>query len=252
MTKTVEFELVDSVGTLRINREDRHNALGAKELMEIGVVLDLLERDAETRVLVVTGSGQKTFCSGAALDDLNSGRITPDGFQSVMSRLASLAIPSIARLNGSVFGGGTELALSCDFRIGVEGSRLRVPAAAIGLCYPPEGIAKFVEKLGATAARRMLLASETMDAQELYRLGFYDYLVPLERLDERTEELALHIAGLAPLATRAMKEIFQQLEHGGVEKERARELSAICAESADLQEGFAAQRERRAPQFQGR
>jgi enoyl-CoA hydratase/carnithine racemase len=252
MPKTVEFELCDSVGTLRIRREDRHNALGAIELNEIGEALNLIEHDDEIRVLIVTGSGSSTFCSGAALDDLNSGRITPDGFQQVMNRLATLRVPSVARINGSVFGGGSELALSCDFRIGVEGARLRVPAAAIGLCYPPPGIARFVEKLGANAARRILLASETLYADELLRLGFLDYLVPPGRLDEKTEEIAMHIAGLAPLAARAMKELIQAHEQGECDPDRAAELARLCQQSADLQEGFAAQKEKRAPHFEGR
>lgn len=251
MSETVEFELSDSVGTLRICQEARHNALGAAELASIEKTLDLIEHDNEVRVLVVTGAGEKTFCAGAALDDLNSGRITPELFQRVMHRIAVLPIPTIARVNGSVFGGGTELALSCDFRLGVEGTRLRVPAAALGLCYPPAGIVRFVEKLGANTARRMLVASETFDAQELYRIGFYDHLIDPEHLDERTEELALHIAGLAPLATRAMKELVQQAEQGSIDIARAAELSRQCEESADLQEGFAAQREKRVPRFSG-
>lgn len=252
MSDTIEYELRDSVGTLRIQHPARHNALGAVELAGISDVLELVEGDPEIRVLIVTGAGSKTFCAGAALDDLDSGRITPDSFQSVMHRIAVLPIPTLARVNGNVFGGGTELALSCDFRIGVEGSRLRVPAAAFGLCYPPAGIARFVEKLGANAARRMLVASETLDAAELYRLGFFDYLVPPEDLDERTEELALHIASLAPLSTSAMKELVQQAERGAIDSDRAAELTRRCDESQDLQEGFAAQREKRAPGFVGR
>ena len=150
-----------------------------------------------------------------------------------------------------MFGGATELALSCDFRIGIQGGRLRVPAAAIGLCYPAAGIARFVEKLGANTARRMLLASETLHADELLRIGFLDYLVPPETLDERTEELALHISGLAPLSTRAMKELLLQAESGGIDAGRAAELARLCDESDDLQEGFAAQREKRSARFAG-
>ena len=252
MTDTIQYELVDSVGTLRVQQEARHNALGERELTGICDALDLIEADSEIRVLVVTGAGSKTFCAGAALDDLNSGKITPEGCQSVMHRIAVLPIPTLARINGNVFGGGTELALSCDFRIGIEGSRLRVPAAALGLCYPPAGIARFVEKLGANTARRMLLASETLDASELYRLGFFDYLVPESALDERTEELALHLAGLAPLATGAMKELIQHAERGGLDIARAAELARLCDESQDLQEGFAAQKEKRSPRFVGK
>jgi enoyl-CoA hydratase/carnithine racemase len=251
MDEFVRYELNDGVGTLTLNRPERHNALGGEELEGISAILDTVLEDDEIRVLVVTGAGEKTFCAGAALQDLNSGRITPDYFQSVMHRLAVLPIPTLARINGNVFGGGTELALSCDFRIGIRDGRLRVPAAALGLCYPVAGIERFVQKLGANTARRMLLGSETLHAEELLRIGFLDYLVDREKLDERTEELALHIAGLAPLATRAMKEIILSAEGGEIDVQRASELARICDESDDLQEGFAAQKEKRSPHFAG-
>ena len=252
MSQTIEYLVNDSVGTLRINLEERHNALGAIELKQIEEVLRLVAGDPEIRLLIVTGAGEKTFCAGASLDDLNSGVLKPEAFQSVMHCLATLPMPTLARVNGNVFGGGTELALSCDFRIGVVGTRLRVPAAAFGLCYPPAGISLFVEKLGANVARRLLVASEAMDAVEAYRIGFYDYIVAREELDERVDELALHLAGLAPLATRAMKELILQAGRGSIDKARASELSRLCEESDDLQEGFAAQREKRMPDFLGR
>ena len=251
MEDSVRYEISGGVGTLTLNRPERHNALGAAELRAMQDSFATIQADEEIRVLVVTGAGEKTFCAGAALDDLNSGLITPNFFQSVMHQLAVLPIPTIARINGNVVGGGTELALSCDFRIGIDGGRLRVPAAAIGLCYPSGGIARFVEKLGANTSRRMLLASETLDADELLRVGFLDYLVEREQLDERVEELAIHIAGLAPLATRAMKELILQAEQGTIDADRAAELARLCDESDDLQEGFAAQREKRSPRFAG-
>lgn len=251
MSDTVEYALSDAVATLRLNRVERHNALGAAELHAIEEILETAEQDREVRVLVVTNTGSDTFCAGAALDDLNSGKITPERFQSVMERLARLRIPTIARMNGNVFGGGVELALSCDFRLGVRGTRLRVPAASLGLCYPPAGIARFVAKLTSNAARRMLVAAETLEADELYRLGFFDYLVEAADLDERVEELSVHLAGLAPLAVSAMKDLVIQAESGDIDAGRAADLVARCAASDDLQEGFAAQREKRAPRFAG-
>jgi len=251
MSNTVEYALSDAVATLRLNREERHNALGAAELDAIVEVLERAEQDSEVRALIVTNSGSRTFCAGASLDDLNSGLITPDRFQSVMERLARLRIPTIARVNGNVFGGGVELALSCDFRLGVRGTRLRVPAASLGLCYPPPGIARFVGKLTANAARRMLVAAETLEANELYRLGFFDYLVDAEDLDERVDELSVHLAGLAPLAVSAMKDLVMQAETGRMDADKAADLVERCAASDDLQEGFAAQREKRAPRFAG-
>ena len=252
MTSTIDYALNDSVGTLTIRRESKHNALGAAELDGIEGVIDTVVADPEIRALVVTGEGGKTFCAGAALEDLDCGRITPARFQAVMERLATVPVPTIARINGSVFGGGTELALSCDFRIGVRGSRLRVPAAALGLCYPPAGIRTFVERLGASVARRMLVASETLLADELFRIGFLDYLVDAPALDERVDELTMHLAGLAPLAVAAMKELVRDAERGAMDEERASELAQRCAESDDLSEGLAAQKEKRSPRFAGR
>jgi enoyl-CoA hydratase/carnithine racemase len=156
------------------------------------------------------------------------------------------------RINGSVFGGGAELALSCDFRIGVNGSLLRVPAASLGLCYPPAGIKRFVERLGANVARRMLVASETLSADELFRIGFLDYLVVEAGLDERVDELTVHLAGLAPLAVAAMKELVRDAERGTMDEQHAAALAVRCAESADLREGLAAQKEKRPPRFVGR
>lgn len=129
---------------------------------------------------------------------------------------------------------------------------MRVPAAAIGLCYPLSGINRFVESLGVSLAKRILVASEEFDADAMLEIGFLDHLVLPAQLEETTAELAQHIAGLAPLAVRAMKKILQQAASGELDMDDARSLSQVCAESEDLQEGFAAQREKRKPQFKGR
>lgn len=251
MIETVQYELNDTIGTLRLCNEPRHNALGEGELKALEQTLATIRGDSQLRALIVTGSGDKTFCAGALLDDLNSRKITPEYFQQVMQQIADLPIPTIARVNGNIFGGGVELALACDYRIGVQGSRVRVPAAALGLCYPPQGITRFVEKLGANLPRRLLLGAETIQATELHRLGFFDDVVSSERLDERVDEFAIHLDGLAPLAVKAMKELIRNVEAGQIDKARAEELFKQCDESADLQEGFAAMREKRAPGFLG-
>jgi len=234
-----------------INIPERHNSLGRDELEAIQACLDEVATDTQVRVLVVTGAGDKTFCAGASLSELGAGEISGDCFQATINKLETLDIPTICALNGSVFGGGVELALSCDFRIGVAGTRLRVPAAAIGLCYPIEGINRFVERLGVNLAKRILVASEEFDAEGMLEIGFLDHLVLPGQLEDRTDELAQHIAGLAPLAVRAMKAILQQAAAGSIDPEQAEALSRQCLESEDLQEGFTAQRERRAARFKG-
>jgi len=251
MTDTVLFEKHGHVARIVLNNPARHNSLGEIELAALQRHADTVQRDNDIRVLVVTGAGDKTFCAGAALHELGSGKISSDFFQATTDRLAALPIPTICALNGNVFGGGVELALSCDFRIGIEATRLRVPAAQIGLCYPVGGINRFVERLGVNLAKRILVAAEEFDAQAMLHIGFLDHLVARDELEQRTEALAQSMAALAPLAVRAMKQILQQAAAGAIDEERAQALSDICARSNDLQEGFAAQREKRSPNFKG-
>jgi enoyl-CoA hydratase/carnithine racemase len=252
MTDTVLFESSGPVARIILNKPDRHNALGETELTRLQACAEAVDANRDIRVLVVSGRGDKTFCAGAALNELGSGRISGELFQETTDRLATVRVPTICALNGNVFGGGVELALSCDFRLGVEGTRLRVPAAQIGLCYPLSGINRFVERLGVNLAKRILVAAEEFSADDMLRIGFLDYLVHRDELAGTTDELAEHIAGLAPLAVQAMKAILQQAAAGSIDVDEALALSARCAESEDLQEGFAAQREKRPPRFRGR
>lgn len=251
MTATILYERSGHIGQLTLNNPAKHNSLGQEELETIQAYLREVTEDREVRVLVVTGAGEKTFCAGASLQQLGAGKISGDCFQATTDMLATLPIPTIASLNGNVFGGGAELALSCDFRIGIEGSRMRVPAAAIGLCYPLGGINRFVERLGVNLAKRILVASEEFDAEAMLEIGFLDHLVLPGQRQEATHDLAQHIAGLAPLAVRAMKQVLQQAAAGNIDMEKARQLSDQCLNSEDLQEGFAAKKEKRAPRFKG-
>ncbi|MEJ2531610.1 MAG: enoyl-CoA hydratase-related protein [Halioglobus sp.] len=252
MTDTIQYSRSGHIGRLVLNDPERHNALGQEQLEAIQGHLHDLARDEQVRVLIITGAGDKTFCAGASLQQLGSGEMRDDIFQATTAKIAELAIPTICALNGNVFGGGVELALSCDFRIGIEGSRMRVPAAVIGLCYPLSGISRFVERLGVNTTKRILVASEELDAEAMLDVGLLDHLVLPGQLDQTAEELALHIAGLAPLAVRAMKTLIHQVASGTLDPVHARQLVNNCTESEDLKEGFAAQREKRKPRFSGR
>lgn len=251
MNETIRFERTGHIARLVLNNPGVHNALGQRELAAMRTHLASLQGDSQVRVLVLTGWGDGTFCAGASLKELNQGSLSGDAFQAVSDQLAALPIPTVCAINGNVFGGGVELALSCDFRVGVSGMRLRVPAARIGLCYPASGIARFVERLGVSAAKRLLLAAEEFSGEDLLHLGFLDHLVLPSQLDRTAEELATRLASLAPLSVQAMKALIQQAARGGIDPDEAERLSRRCQESADLQEGFAAQRARREPRFSG-
>jgi enoyl-CoA hydratase/carnithine racemase len=251
MTDTVLYSREGHVARIVLNCPQRHNALGKEELERIAQILQKVALEDQVRVLVLTGAGDKTFCAGASLQQLGAGQLSNDSFRKVTALLAAMAVPTICALNGHVFGAGVELALSCDIRLGVEGSRLRVPAAAIGICYPPSGIQRLVEVMGVSTTRRILLAAETLDAQAMLDAGFLDHLVLPGGLEAATADLAGEIAGLAPLAVQSMKAILTQVVDDSVDEARCRELAFLCANSADLAEGLAAQKEKRSPRFRG-
>jgi len=238
------------VARITLAKPEKHNAIGVDELERMREHLASLDADRAVRVLVVTGTGS-TFCAGASLPEIESGEMTGALFETLADDLATVRVPTICALNGSAHGGGTELALCCDFRIGVSGSRISVPAARLGLCYAPGGLRRYVEALGLGAASRLLLAGEEIEADEMLAVGFLQRLVPRERLEAETSALALRLASLAPLAVQAMKRIVRQAAHGAVDEAEARRLMDACAASADLREGLAARRERRDPEFRG-
>lgn len=250
MTDTLLFSQQHGIAKITFNNPAKHNALGSVELAAIESALDDL--DAKTRVLLIHAQGDRTFCAGADLAEISSGQLSGARFQAVTNRIAASPVPTIALLNGNVFGGGVELALSCDFRIGVTDTIMRIPAAALGLCYPPDGIRRIVGRLGVPLAKRLLLGAEEFTSEQMLALGIVDQLLP--RADALTAALdyAARVADLAPLAIGAMLKIIRSIECGEFDAEQAKALEQACANSSDLQEGLLARREKRAPRFSGR
>ncbi len=251
-TETILLEIDGPQATITLNRPEKHNALQADDMQAIIAALQQVSTTPEVRVLVITGRGEKTFCAGASLKQLGSGQFQSNLYETMTNRLEAMKIPTICALNGSVYGGGAELALCCDFRMGVKGSRMFVPAARLGLCYPITGLKRYVNRLGHGPAKRILVAGETLPAQEMHRLGFLDYLVQRSELEARCDELAQQIAGLAPLAVQAMKYLVDQTANGTLNEAEATALRQTTLDSQDLQEGLLAQSEKRRPVFQGR
>ncbi len=250
MTDTISFVEEQGIATLTFDNPSRRNALGAAELDAIERALGSLS--AETRVLVVTSSDDRIFCAGADLTQILDGSLNGDRFQSVTNQIAALPIPTVAVLTGNVFGGGAELALSCDFRLAREGIVLRIPAAAIGLCYPVEGIERLTRRLGPPLARRVLVAAETFTAEDMLSLKMVDAVHPEGDLREAAGDCAKSLLSLAPMAVASMLDIIRQLEAGALNREQAHSLAEACTGSEDVQEGIMAQREKRAPRFQNR
>lgn len=177
--------------TLTLRRPSQHNRIDPEDIPVITGYLDQLAGACEVRALVITGEGQRTFCSGYTLGEIRT-RLDR-GFEDMLDRIENLPMPTLCALNGSVYGGGTDMAMCCDLRIGVTGSRMFMPAARFGLHYYPGGLRRFVARIGPVATKRIFVAGQTLDAQEMLRVGYLTELVEPHALQARMHELLENI-----------------------------------------------------------
>jgi enoyl-CoA hydratase len=243
--------------TIRLNRPRQHNRVEPADITAIRAMLSDIAANPDLHVLVLTGTGNKSFSSGYHIGDLAekkaSGRAEQgSGFEDMADQLEELPIATICALNGSVYGGSTDLALACDFRIGVQGSRMFMPAARLGIHYYPGGLRRYVTRMGLAAAKKLFMTAQPIDAEEMRRVGYLDEVVPAERLQARVDELAAIIAENAPLAVRGMKRALNKIAAGAMDVAEIQANSALCRRSEDHAEGIRAWAEKRKPVFRGR
>jgi enoyl-CoA hydratase/carnithine racemase len=243
---------------IRLNRPDKLNRIEPADLEALDRHLDTIEGDPSLRVIVLTGSG-RVFSAGyhiGDLDEQHSGTRTPTGdevdFETVANRIEGCPLPTICRLNGSVYGGSTDFALACDFRIGIEGTEMVMPAARLGTHYYQGGLERYVTRLGVSAAKRLFMASLPQSSDDMLRIGFLDEAVPAEELDARVDALAARLARNAPLSVRNMKRAMNEIAVSRLDVEAFRAGYAACRESQDFREGVRAWKEKRRPVFEGR
>jgi len=241
-----------AVATIRLHRPRVHNRIEPADLDALEGILDRLEAEPGVRAVVLTATG-RSFSSGFHIGEIRSGADADDSaFARVADRLEGLRQPTICALNGGVYGGSTDLALACDFRVGVTGMAMFMPAARLGLHYYPGGMRRYVSRLGLNAAKRLFLTAERLEAEELLRIGFLTELVAPEALEARTAALAATLAANAPLAVQGMKDALNAIARAQADEEAILRTMRRARSSADLAEGRAAWLEKRAPVFHGR
>jgi enoyl-CoA hydratase len=241
--------------TIRLNRPRHLNRLQAEDLGELLKLFDRIEADAAIRVLVLTGTG-RAFSAGYDLNSVaeratsaREEQSAGSAFEVVVNRLEDLAVPTICRLNGGVYGGSTDLALACDFRIGVDTSEMFMPAARLGLHYYRSGIVRYVSRLGADNARKLFLTAEKISAPEMLRIGYLTAMVPMESLDEEVDRLATLLAGNAPVAMAGMKRAINEIARGQLDEAAADQRHRDSMRGAEIKEGIKAFAEKRPPRF---
>ena len=206
------LEIVDSIATITLRRPGQHNRIDPDDPAVLLRHLEEVRTAPSVRLLVLTGEGEKTFCSGYTLGQI--GARLDRSLEDMLDALELLDVPTLCALNGSAYGGGTDLALACDFRIGVRGSRLFMPAARFGLHYYPGGLRRFVTRLGCSAAKKIFLTGMTMDSEELLRIGFLTELVERGELQSRIDMYQDNIARCDAQAVRSMKRHINAISAG--------------------------------------
>jgi enoyl-CoA hydratase len=249
------LEIDGARATIRLNRPKHLNRLQAEDLDMLHGLFDRIEADAAIRVLVVTGTG-RTFSAGYDLNSVAARAVSAveensagSAFEVVVNRLEDLRVPTICRLNGGVYGGATDLALACDFRIGVDTGEMFMPAARLGLHYYRSGIARYVSRLGADNARKLFLTAEKIGAPEMLRIGYLTAMVPADQLDEEVGRLARLLAGNAPVAMAGMKRTINEIARGKLDEAAADRRARDSMRGAEIKEGVRAFAEKRPPKF---
>ncbi|MGE0701693.1 MAG: enoyl-CoA hydratase/isomerase family protein, partial [Hyphomicrobiaceae bacterium] len=240
-----------------LNRPAEHNRLEPDDLEALIELYDRIAKDVSIRVLVITGTG-KSFSSGfhiGALKERKEGKqkeYDPNAFEKMVDRLEELRVPTIAAMNGGVYGGSTDMALACDFRIGVETTRMFMPAAKLGIVYYQSGLRRYVSRIGLDNAKRMFLTASPVEAKELLSMGYLTEIVPADQLMTRVDALASEFAANAPLALAATKKALNDVAAGRLDPVWHEEARRACAATEDHREGLKAWAEKRKPVFQGR
>ena len=252
---TPVLEIDGARATVRLNRPKHLNRLQSEDLEALLKLFDRLEADPAIRVMVLTGTG-RAFSAGY---DLNSvaeratrsveAKSAGSAFEVVVNRLEDLGVPTICRLNGGVYGGSTDLALACDFRIGVDSGEMFMPAARLGLHYYKSGIMRYVSRLGVDNAKKLFLTAQKIDAPEMLRIGYLTAMVPAEALDQEVDKLAGVLAGNAPVAMRGMKRAINEFARGRLDEEAADRRARDSMRGAEIKEGIKAFAEKRPPKF---
>src|SRR6195952_4991037 len=241
--------------TIRLNRPKHLNRLQPDDLEALLQLFGRIEADPAIRVLVLTGTG-RAFSAGydlnsvahratSAVEETSAG----SAFEVIVDRLEYLGVPTICRLNGGVYGGSTDLALACDFRIGIDSCEMFMPAARLGLHYYKSGIQRYVSRLGVDNAKKLFLTAQKIDAQEMLRIGYLTAIAPADKFDEDVDALATLLAGNAPIAMRGMKRAINELARGELDGAAADQRARDSMRSAEIREGIAAFAEKRPPKF---
>jgi len=247
------------IATLTLNRPEALNAISRQLATDLLEMCNALADRDDVWAVIVSGAGERAFCAGADLKErrmLSRGDRTAHtaAIEAAAEALAALPMPTIAAVRGFALAGGAELALACDLRVAAADATFGFPEVKIGIFPGAGGALRLPQIVGGGAARDLLFTGRRVTAEEAFRLGLVDRLVPADEVLESAAELAGSIAANAPLAVRAVKRAVKE-SHGTPFQDARSTVNALRApldDTDDYEEGLAAFAARRSPRFTGR
>ena len=249
------LQIADGVATITLNRPAQRNRLENSDLKTLMEHFEVVNRSADVRVLILTantsGQPKPVFCAGYDIGGFSEMSQDKTPFEKVPDALAILRPVTVCALNGSVYGGATDLVLACDLRLGLQGIEWRMPATALGLHYYPSGLQRYLSRFGVLATKRAFLSARPFTWQDLEKLGLFEEFLTMDDWHSKLESLTQDILALAPLATQETKKSLNEIMASQMDLMVIHERQLLTSKSADFLEGRTAFMERRKPVFKG-
>ena len=247
-----ELTIEGAIATIRLCNPSYANRLSPSDLAIIQSHIHTVNHAAQVLVLRFIAEG-KYFCSGYDISSLAAESAPSSLYFGETVDLIEQARPiTIAAINGGVYGGGTDLCLACDFRIGSTAANMFMPAAKLGLHFYPGGMVRYITRLGLNQTKRLFLTAEKIEAVEMKEIGFLTELVSPEDLNTHVDQLTQQLACMAPLALLGIKKHLNLIARGLLDEASINQAVLHSERSNDIKEGAAAGKEKRKAVFKGR
>lgn len=258
MYENIVYENKDGIAVVTFNRPKALNALNAALLEEFFDCLDQVEMDETLRVLVLTGTGDKAFVAGADISELATLNPLEAKFfcqkgHDAIGKLQSISIPTIAAVNGFALGGGSEMALACDFIYASESAMFGLPEITLGIIPGFGGTQRLPRQIGKNMAKEMIFTGKMLPASEAKEIGMVNRVCAAEELMAAVMKTAKSIAAKGCVALRAAKQVINAGMDVDLGTGCKMEIDAfsLCVASQDAKEGTQAFLEKRKPEFKG-
>lgn len=240
-----------AIATIRLCNPSYANRLSPSDLGIIQSHVQTVNHTPQVLVLRFIAEG-KYFCSGYDISSLAAESAPSSLYFGETVDLIEQARPvTIAAINGGVYGGGTDLCLACDFRVGSTTANMFMPAAKLGLHFYPGGMVRYITRLGLNQAKRLFLTAEKIEASEMQEIGFLTELVEPEGLSARVDALTQQLASMAPFALVGIKKHLNLIARGKVDEAAIQQAVLYSERSDDIKEGAAAWKDKRPAVFKG-